>query len=102
MEEGKMTMPTGGKNLPDEIFSKCAEGVPSFGLPLFSLRFLAESLLLQIHWIKLCTFRDVRLNRLRRFSLRCHGFHGSSSLPALRPVSLRFIKFAIFFANTDI
>jgi hypothetical protein len=42
------------------------------------------------------------MNYLRRFSLRCRGSHGSSSLPALRPVSLRFLSFARFFTNTDI
>jgi hypothetical protein len=76
--------------------------VPSFGLPLFSLRFLAKSFLLQIYWIKLCTFREVRMNYLRRFSLRCRGSHGSSSLPTLRPVSLHFLSCAIFFTNSDI
>jgi hypothetical protein len=101
LEEGKIEMPTGRKIFLTR-FSKRAEGVPAFSLPLFSLRFLTKSFLLQIYWIKPCTFREVRMNYLRRFSLRYRGSHGSSSLPALRPVSLHFLSFATFFTNTDI
>jgi hypothetical protein len=42
------------------------------------------------------------MNYLRRFSLRCRGSHGSSSLRALGPVSPHFLIFARCFINIDI
>ena len=81
--------------------SKRAEGVPAFGLPLFSLGFLTNLFLFQIYWIKPCTFREVGMDSLRRFSSvsRLSWF---TSLPALGPVSLHFLRFARLFTNAGI
>ena len=46
--------------------------------------------------------REVQIKCLRRFFLRCRGSHGSSSLHALRAVSLYFPRSARFSKNTDI
>jgi hypothetical protein len=75
---------TGGKNLPDEILQnvlkECQLSVcrcfPSDSSPNRCFcKFTRSNRALS----------EVRMNCLRRFSFRCRGFHGSSSLPAIRP-----------------
>jgi hypothetical protein len=91
LEEGKIDNADWSKNLPDEIVQNVLEECQLSVCHCFP----SDSL-------QIVPFRGGPDDYLHRFSLRCRGSHGSSSLPASRPVSLHCLSFSRFFTNTDI